>query len=91
MPLEVHSILGVLAADRWMNCTLSVQLTTGMEDEITTFAAEGTAAHALCEWKVRKCRSCDSFYRIHPLKSMLLCRLAVVAMEGHMDYCNFMV
>lgn len=54
MPPEVHSVLGASAADRWMNCTPSAQLTTGMEDETTTFAAEGTAAHALCEWKVRK-------------------------------------
>lgn len=54
MPPEVHSILGASAADRWMNCTPSAQLTAGMEDETTTFAAEGTAAHALCEWKVRK-------------------------------------
>ena len=51
---EVHSILGASSADRWMNCTPSAQLTAGMEDETTTFAAEGTAAHALCEWKVRK-------------------------------------
>ena len=54
MPPEVHSVLGASAADRWMNCTPSAQLTDGMEDETTTFAAEGTAAHALCEWKVRK-------------------------------------
>lgn len=54
MPPEVHSILGASAADRWMNCTPSAQLTAGMEDETTTFAAEGTTAHALCEWKVRK-------------------------------------
>lgn len=54
MPPEVHSVLGASAADRWMNCTPSAQLTAGMEDEVTTFAAEGTAAHALCEWKVRK-------------------------------------
>lgn len=54
MPPEVHSILGASAADRWMNCTPSAQLTAGMQDETTTFAAEGTAAHALCEWKVRK-------------------------------------
>lgn len=54
MPPEVHSVLGASAADRWMNCTPSAQLTAGMEDEITNFAAEGTAAHALCEWKVRK-------------------------------------
>lgn len=54
MPPEIHSVLGASAADRWMNCTPSAQLTAGMEDEATTFAAEGTAAHALCEWKVRK-------------------------------------
>lgn len=54
MPPEVHSVLGASAADRWMNCTPSAQLTAGMEDETTAFAAEGTAAHALCEWKVRK-------------------------------------
>lgn len=54
MPPEVHSVLGASAADRWMNCTPSAQLTAGMEDETTTFAAEGTAAHALCEWKIRK-------------------------------------
>lgn len=54
MPPEVHSVLGASAAERWMNCTPSAQLTAGMEDETTTFAAEGTAAHALCEWKVRK-------------------------------------
>lgn len=54
MPPEIHSVLGASAADRWMHCTPSAQLTAGMEDETTTFAAEGTAAHVLCEWKVRK-------------------------------------
>ena len=54
MPPEVHSVLGASVADRWMNCTPSARLTAGMKDETTTFAAEGTAAHALCEWKVRK-------------------------------------
>ncbi|MDD3238535.1 MAG: DUF2800 domain-containing protein [Lachnospira sp.] len=54
MPPEIHSVLGASAADRWMNCPPSAQLTAGMEDEGSSFAAEGTAAHALCEWKVRK-------------------------------------
>ena len=54
MPPEVHSVLGASAADRWMNCTPSAQLTAGMEDETTTFAPPPPAAHALCEWKVRK-------------------------------------
>lgn len=51
---EVHSILGASAAARWMNCTPSARLTESMEDEGSVFAAEGTAAHALAEWKVRK-------------------------------------
>lgn len=54
MPPITHSILGASAAERWMNCPPSARLTAGMVDEETTFAAEGTAAHALCEWKVRK-------------------------------------
>lgn len=54
MAPRAHSILGASAADRWMNCPPSAQLTAEMEDNETTFAAEGTAAHALAEWKVRK-------------------------------------
>lgn len=54
MPPEVHSVLGASAADRWMHCTPSARLTESMEDEGSVFAAEGTAAHELCEWKVCK-------------------------------------
>lgn len=53
-PPRAHSILGASAADRWMHCPPSAQLTAEMEDKETTFTAEGTAAHALAEWKVRK-------------------------------------
>lgn len=54
MPPITHSILGASAAEQWINCPPSARLTAGMQDEETSFAAEGTAAHALCEWKVRK-------------------------------------
>lgn len=54
MPPITHSILGASAAERWIHCPPSARLTAGMQDEETTFAAEGTAAHALSEWKVRK-------------------------------------
>ena len=54
MPPNVHSILGASAADRWMHCPPSARLTAGMQDEETVFAAEGTAAHAEAEWKVKK-------------------------------------
>ena len=54
MPPRAHSVLGASAADRWMHCPPSAQLTAEMEDNETVFAAEGTAAHALAEWKVRR-------------------------------------
>ena len=49
-----HAVLGASAADRWMHCPPSARLTAGMQDEETVFAAEGTAAHALAEWKLKK-------------------------------------
>lgn len=54
MPPVKHSILGASGADRWMHCPPSARLTEDMEDENSPYAAEGSAAHALCEWKVRK-------------------------------------
>lgn len=49
-----HSPTGASSAERWMNCPPSAQLTAGMEDEETIFAAEGSAAHAETEWKLKK-------------------------------------
>lgn len=54
MPPETHSILGASGADRWTHCPPSARLTEGIPDEGSSFAEEGTAAHALAEWKVRK-------------------------------------
>ena len=54
MPPVNHSILGASSAERWMHCTPSARLTADMADEESVYAAEGTAAHALAEWKVRK-------------------------------------
>lgn len=54
MPPVNHSILGASSAERWTHCTPSARLTEKMEDKGSDFAAEGSAAHTLCEWKVRK-------------------------------------
>lgn len=54
MPPINHSLLGASSAMRWMTCTPSSRLTEEIEEDASTFAEEGTAAHELCEWKVRK-------------------------------------
>jgi hypothetical protein len=54
MAPTTHSILGPSGAVRWMNCPPSAQLTAGIEEEESIFAAEGSAAHAEAEWKLKK-------------------------------------
>lgn len=49
-----HSLLGPSSSERWFHCPPSVRLTQSMADETSSFAEEGTAAHDLCEWKVKK-------------------------------------
>ena len=44
-----HSPLGPSGADRWINCPGSYQCTRGIRDESSSYAIEGTAAHAVAE------------------------------------------
>lgn len=54
MPPQAHAILSASSAERWLNCPPSALKNAEMEDTTSPYAEEGTAAHALCEWKVRK-------------------------------------
>ncbi|MHC6181099.1 DUF2800 domain-containing protein [Clostridium sp. JNZ X4-2] len=49
-----HAILSASGSHRWLNCLPSARLELEFEDKESTAAAEGTAAHALCEYKLRK-------------------------------------
>lgn len=54
MPPKSHAILSASSSHRWLNCNPSARLEQEFEDQETEVAAEGTAAHALCEHKLRK-------------------------------------
>ncbi len=54
MPPNSHAILSASSSHRWMNCTPSARLEQEFADRETEAAAEGTAAHALCEHKLRR-------------------------------------
>jgi hypothetical protein len=54
MPPSKHAILSASSAHRWMNCNPSARLEQEFEDRETEAAAEGSAAHALAEHKLRK-------------------------------------
>ena len=52
MPSQ-HAILSASSAHRWLNCTPSVKLCETFEDKPSEYAAEGTEAHELCEYKLK--------------------------------------
>ena len=49
-----HAVLSASAAKRWLNCPPSARLNEQFPNVSSEFAEEGTAAHELCEYKVRK-------------------------------------
>lgn len=49
-----HSEKGPSSSSRWIHCTPSVKLCSDMPDKGSTFAAEGTDAHALCEYLLKR-------------------------------------
>jgi len=52
--MSKHAILSASGAHRWMNCTPSARLEREFADNSGEAAAEGSAAHALAEHKLRK-------------------------------------
>ena len=54
MPPAKHAVLSASSSHRWLNCIPSARLEQEFEDRETEAAAEGTAAHALCEHKLRR-------------------------------------
>ena len=51
---DVHALLSASSSKRWLHCTPSVRLEEGFPNESSVYAAEGTFAHSLCEFKLGK-------------------------------------
>jgi len=49
-----HALLSASSSKRWLNCPPSARLGENYEDRGSDFAAEGTDAHSLCEFKLKK-------------------------------------
>ncbi len=47
-----HALLSASAAARWLNCPPSARLCAELEEEESSYAAEGTLAHEMCEIKL---------------------------------------
>ena len=49
-----HAVLSASGSHRWLNCTPSARLELEFENTGSEAAREGTAAHALCEHKLKR-------------------------------------
>ncbi|EFR40373.1 hypothetical protein HMPREF9162_0074 [Selenomonas sp. oral taxon 137 str. F0430] len=49
-----HAVLSASSAARWIACPPSARLNADKSDMPSEYAAQGTDAHALCEYKLRK-------------------------------------
>ena len=54
MPPEKHAFLGASSSERWINCPPSQMLSRDFPDTVSPYAKEGTCAHELCEYKIKK-------------------------------------
>lgn len=48
-----HALLSASSAARWLNCPPSARLCENLPDTESSYAAEGTLAHSMCEIKLR--------------------------------------
>ena len=48
-----HAILSASSSDRWLHCPPSARLCENYEDKCSDYAAEGTDAHTLCEYRLK--------------------------------------
>ena len=51
---DTHALLSPSSSERWIACPPSVRLSEKFEEKPSEYAAEGTAAHSLCEYKLRQ-------------------------------------
>lgn len=49
-----HAFLSPSSSHRWLNCPPSLRLGQQYEDTTSSYAAEGTDAHTLCEYKLQR-------------------------------------
>lgn len=51
---EVHALLSASSSKQWLNCPPSARLQEQFPNESSVYAEEGTFAHSVCEYKVKK-------------------------------------
>ena len=51
---DVHALLSASSSKQWLNCPPSARIQEQFPNESSVYAEEGTFAHSVCEYKVKK-------------------------------------
>lgn len=60
MPPKGHALLSASSSERWLRCPPSARICESYEDKGSDYAAEGTDAHSLCEYKLKTALGIDA-------------------------------
>ena len=55
-----HAILSASSSNRWIHCPPSVRLSEKYQEEVSSYALEGTSCHSLSEHKLKKLLGLDT-------------------------------
>ena len=67
MPPKGHALLSASSSHRWLNCPPSARLCENYEDKGSDFAAEGTDAHSLCEFRLQEALGIEA---VNPIENL---------------------
>ncbi|WP_303838866.1 DUF2800 domain-containing protein [Selenomonas ruminantium] len=78
---EVHAMLSASGSHKWLHCPPSAKLEAAIPDKTTSYAEEGTAAHAVAELRLR------NFLRTGKVAKKRLKSISIPRQMGeHYDY-----
>ena len=82
-----HAVLSASGSHRWLNCTPSARLELEFENTTSEAAREGTAAHALCEHKLKKFTDAYAEFVMEQYEeAKKSCKDPVILIEQKLDF-----
>tara|TARA_Y100000361_G_scaffold154355_1_gene179926 strand:+ start:3322 stop:4461 length:1140 start_codon:yes stop_codon:yes gene_type:complete len=83
----IHSNLGASKAHRWLRCPASVQMESTLPDEVSVYAAEGTAAHTLAEMSLKSQEPPENYIGVE-VEGFIVDEVMAYHVAEYVDYCN---
>ena len=80
-----HARLGASGAHRWMKCPGSIRMAEGLAERTSSYAQEGSAAHAVAEYCLQKDKDADELIG-KKVEGVLVTEEMANAVQRYLDY-----